>query len=85
MVIRAPSQGHGNPSQLKFGFRKVEGRVVSHKGELQIIEAIRDFKSEGLTMRQIAGRMSALKIPSKNGKFKWHPMTVKRILDNFQV
>ena len=78
VALRAPSQGHGNPSQLKFGFRKIEGKVVSH---LQIIEALRDFRSEGLTMRQIAERMTALRIPSKNGKLKWHPMMVKRVID----
>jgi hypothetical protein len=81
MTLRAPGQGHGNPSQLKFGYRKVEGRVVPHRGELRIIEAIRDFRSEGLTMRQIAERMTALRIPSKNGKLKWHPMMVKRVID----
>lgn len=81
VALRAPCQGHGNPSQLKFGFQKVDGEVVSHKGELQIIEAIKDFRSEGLTMRQIAERMTALRIPSKNGKLKWHPMMVKRVID----
>ena len=79
--IRATGHWHGNPSQLKFGFRKVEGKVVPHNGELQIIKAIRDFRAEGLTFRQIAQRMTALRIPSKNGKVKWHPMMVKRILD----
>jgi len=81
VILRAASQGHGNPSQLRFGYRKEKGRVVIHKGEQQIIEAIKDFRIEGLTFRQIAQRMTALKIPSKNGKRKWHPMMVKRVLD----
>jgi len=80
LVLRASGQGHGNPSQLKFGYRKVEGNVVYHKGERLIIEAIRDFRAEGLTMRHIAEKMTALRIPSKNGKLKWHPMMVKRVL-----
>ncbi len=80
--LRASGQGHGNPSQLKFGYRKIEGGVVPHKGELQIIEAIKDFRTEGLKMRQIAERMTALRIPSKNKKLKWHPMMVKRIIDS---
>jgi len=78
--LRAAGHGHGNPSQLRFGYRKELGRVVPHKGEQQIVEAIKDFRSEGLTMRQIAQRMTALKIPSKNGKSQWHPMMVKRVL-----
>jgi hypothetical protein len=80
--IRAPGRAHGNPSQLKFGYRKEIGKVVVHKGEQQIIGAIQDFRSEGLTFRQIAQRMTALRIPSKNGKVKWHPMMVKRIIDS---
>jgi hypothetical protein len=45
------------------------------------IGAIKDFKADGLTYRQIAKRMTALKIPTKNGKVKWHPMMIKRIID----
>jgi hypothetical protein len=78
---RAAGQGHGNPSQLRFGYRKVASGVVLHKGEQQIMEAINDFHADGLTLRQIAQRMTTLKIPSKNGKLNWHPMMVKRIID----
>ena len=81
--LRAPGQGHGNPSQLKFGYRKEAGRVVPHMGEQQVIAAINDLRGEGMTLREIAYRMSILKIPSKNGKTKWHPMMVKRIIDHF--
>jgi hypothetical protein len=50
-------------------------------GEQQVIAATKDLRTEGMTLRQIALRMTALRIPSKNGKIKWHPMMVKRILD----
>ncbi len=79
--LRAPGQGHGNPYQLKFGCRKVQGMVIRHMGEQQVISAIQDLRAEGMTMRQIAQRMTVLQIKSKNGKRKWHPMMVKRILD----
>lgn len=79
--LRAPGQGHGNPSQLRFGYRKVVGKVMPHIGEQQVISAIQDLRADGMTLRQIAQRMTALRIPSKNGKVKWHPMMVKRILD----
>jgi hypothetical protein len=82
--LRAPSHGHGNPAQLRFGFKKKEGIVSSHKGEQLIIEVIKDFRDDGLTFRQIAQRMAALNIPSKNGKKKWHPMMVKRIIDAYE-
>lgn len=79
--LRAPGQRHGNPSQLKFGYRKEAGSVVAHMGEQQVIAAIKDLRSEGMTMRQIAQRMTGLRIPSKNGKLRWHPMMIKRIID----
>jgi hypothetical protein len=28
--------------------------------------------------------MTALNIPSKNGKKKWHPMMIKRIIDAYK-
>lgn len=76
--LRAASQGHGNPSQLRFGYRKAAGKVIAHMGEQQVISAIKDLRAEGMRFRQIAQRMTALRIPSKNGKSKWHPMMVKR-------
>jgi hypothetical protein len=79
--LRAACQGHGNPSQLRFGYRKAAGKVIAHMGEQQVISAIKDLKAEGMTFRQIAQRMTALRIPSKNGKLKWHPMMIKRIFD----
>ena len=79
--LRADGQGHGNPSQLRFGYRKESGKVVLHKGEQQVVQAIKDFRIEGLTLRQISQRMTALRIPTKNGQEKWHPMMVKRIID----
>jgi len=79
--LRAQGQGHGNPSQLKFGYRKEAGKVVPHMGEQQVISAIRDLRAEGMTLRQIAQRMTVLRIPSKNGKLKWHPMMVQRIIE----
>jgi hypothetical protein len=66
---------------LKFGYKKREGKVTPHEGERLIVEAIKDFRADGLTYRQIAQRMAALKIPIKNGKVKWHPMMIKRIID----
>lgn len=54
---------------------------MPHMGEQQVIRAIQNLSSDGMTLRQIAQRMTVLGIASKNGKVKWHPMMVKRILD----
>ena len=79
--MRSPGDAHGNPSQLRFGFRKTEQGIVPHRGEQHAAGMIQDFKAEGLTLREIAKRLTSLGIPSKNGKYKWHPMMVKRITD----
>lgn len=80
--MRSPSRHHGNPSQLKFGYRKSAGKVVVHHGEQRIIQIIKDYRSEGLTLREVAGRLRKLNLPTKNGSFKWHPQMVKRVLDS---
>lgn len=81
VVLRCPHFSHGNPSQLRFGFRSDSNRVVPHRGEQHIIGIVLDLRSDGMTYRDIAIRLANLKIPSKNGSFKWHPMMVKRIVD----
>lgn len=80
--LRAPYHGHGYPSQLRFGYRKEAGKVVVHMGEQQVIAALKDLRNDRMTLRQLAQRMTALGILTKNGKRKWHPMMVKRILDD---
>ncbi len=77
-TLRAAGQAHGNPAQLRFGYKKEKGRLVPHLGEQQVIGAIKDLRNEGMTLRQIAQRMTELRIPSKNGNSKWHPMMVKK-------
>lgn len=86
VIIRLRALGHnyGKPAQLKFGYKKSEGKVIPHEGERLIVEAIKDFRADGFTYRQIAQKMTALKIPTKNRKETWQPMMVKRIIDNFQ-
>ena len=79
--LRAPGHNYGNPAQLKFGYKKRDGKLIPHEGERLIGDAIKDFRADCLTYRQIAQRMTALKILTKNGKVKWHPMMIKRIVD----
>ena len=57
---------------------------MPHMGEQHVVRAIENLRAEGMTLRQMAHRMTVLNIRSKNEKAKWHPMMVKRIIDNFQ-
>lgn len=53
-----------------------------HKTEQRVIDAIRQMKDEGLSLRAIARCLDGMKVPTKNRGKKWHPEMVKRILDN---
>jgi hypothetical protein len=79
--LRSPSQHHGNPWQLRFGYRRSGDRGAVHCGEQKNIQIISDYRAEGLTLRAVAKRLNTLRLPTKNGSYTWHPQMVKRILD----
>ena len=35
--LRAPGHNYGNPAQLKFGYKKREGKLIPHEGERLIV------------------------------------------------
>jgi hypothetical protein len=43
---------------------------------------VKTLRKQGHTYRQIALEMTSIKIRSKSGKVKWHPMMVKRLLES---
>jgi hypothetical protein len=80
MPVREPHQPHGHPSQLRYGQRLQKGRVVAHRTEQRVVEAILDLKAQGLGLRQIARTMTQLGISTKCRGKAWHPQMVERIL-----
>ena len=46
--------------------------------EADIGQMVKSLRNKGQTYRQIAQKMTSIKVRSKNGKLKWHPMMVKR-------
>jgi hypothetical protein len=46
--------------------------------EAFIGQMVKTLRGQGQTFRQIAEQMTSIKVRSKNGKLKWHPMMVKR-------
>lgn len=61
------------------------GKLVPQLGEQHVVGAIKDLRNEGMTFRQKAQQMTALRIPSRNGKLRRHPMMVSRILDGLSL
>lgn len=78
--IREVHKPHGKQPQLKYGKKKIQGKIVDHQKEQRVISTIRKLRDEGLTLRKIADVLSEMKIPTKNKGIKWHPQMVDRIL-----
>ena len=70
MVIRKP----GRPKQ---GFKK----SVQYSQE-DLYTLIKTKREAGLTYRQITQKLSSQKILCKSVSTNWHPMMIKRILEN---
>jgi hypothetical protein len=79
--LRDKSQHHGHPAQLRYGHRFTQSQLIENKTEQRTIEAIKQMKQEGLSLRAIARCLSQIKVPTKNRGKKWHPEMVRRILE----
>ncbi len=80
IAIRESHTPHnGRKSQSKFGGRLVKGKVIEYKQEQHVISAIVEMKTSGMTLRQIADTLQAMKIPTKCRGRSWHPEMVRRI------
>lgn len=66
----------GPPS---YGERRLNGRKVQNKAELEIAERIKDLSEQGLSATQIAKLFCTLNLPSKKGG-KWYAKTILTIL-----
>ena len=83
--IRGKSHHHGNPSQAKYGQRKIKQKLITNKTEQRTIDAVRRMKKEGLSLRAIARCLDDMKIPTQNRGKKWHPEMVKRKLGSKKI
>ena len=79
--IREAHQNHGNPSQLRFGQRRVKNSIKTHALEKLAIDSILEMKTQNLSLRQIASILTKMKIKTKN-RGKWHPEMIKRIIES---
>ena len=66
--------------EIRSNQRSGSVKVKSYD-EVYIGQMVKSLRDKGQTYRQIAQQMTAIKVRSKNGKSKWHPMMVKRELE----
>ena len=63
-----------------FGYRAVDGKLVSSPTEQEAIALMRELRQGGSSYRQIVTALEAGGHPTKLGR-RWKPNTVRRILD----
>ena len=65
---------------LPYGFRRGEdGSIQPVPEEQEIIQRIRSWRAEGMSLRWIARRLEADRIPTRNGG-RWQPSTIRGFL-----
>lgn len=69
-----------NPSQAPYGYRKVEGKLISHLGEQRVIQSVKKMSESGLSYRTICEFLTSIKVPTKNRGKGWQPEMVRRLL-----
>lgn len=63
----------------RYGQRAVDNELVRNESEAAILERMRRWQTEGLSIRAIAARLNEQGVPAKRGG-QWHPSTVQRLL-----
>jgi site-specific DNA recombinase len=69
-------------SRPPFGYRKVDGKLVVHEPEAQVVRLIYDLLARGDSSRAIVRALNARGIPSPQRKGKWARPTLFGILKN---
>ena len=72
----AGGYAHGAPA---YGQRAADKELAEHDQEARVLEQMRLWHAEGLSIRAIADRLNAKGVPTKRGG-RWHPTTVNRLL-----
>jgi hypothetical protein len=58
----------------------MKGRVVPYEREQEVIRSIFEMHSDALSNGAIARVLSAMKVPTKQRRIKWHSELVRQIL-----
>ena len=72
----AGGYAYGAPA---YGQRAEEKALTVDSAEAEVLEQMRAWQEEGVSIRGICERLNSAGIPSKRGG-KWHPTTVARLL-----
>jgi DNA invertase Pin-like site-specific DNA recombinase len=73
----AGGYAHGAPA---YGQKAVNKELATDATETAVLEQMREWEAEGVSVRGIAARLNEQGVPSKRGG-RWHPTTVARLLN----
>lgn len=76
IALRREDLKLGPPS---YGERKVNGRMIKNKAELELMQKIKALHGKGMSATQIAQLLNNLALPTKLGG-RWHAKTIIFIL-----
>lgn len=68
-------------AQIPFGYDRAEDALVPNMPELELVDRMHKWRQAGCTLRGIAERLNAERVPAKNDG-RWHASTVRQILAN---
>lgn len=68
-------------AQIPFGYDRAEDALVPNMPELELVDRMHKLRQAGCTLRGIAERLNAERVPAKNDG-RWHASTVRQILAN---
>lgn len=64
---------------VPFGFKKFKGRLLAHKDEQKVIQAVLGMRQEGLNYSRISRELNHMGLKTKKGN-QWYPQTVKNVI-----
>lgn len=73
--------GEKTGGDVPFGFRLEDGHLVPEAGEQEALALIGELHAAGHSLRGIAAELEARGHRTKNGLVKWHPQSVKQIIE----
>lgn len=77
--IARNGNGRKRTGQLPFGFDHLDHQLVKNGAEQAAIRMMRQYRSGGLSLREIAGNLNLKLIPTKQNGI-WQANTVRQIL-----
>jgi DNA invertase Pin-like site-specific DNA recombinase len=65
-----------------YGYRRNGDELMAEPEEQATIDRMREWRTSGWTLRQVADELNSAGTPTKRAAGRWHPQTVKNILGN---